>query len=512
MGRAKKAVLAYSGGVDTSVCIPYLKNEWGVEEVITFAADLGQGDELEPIRQKALDSGASQSIVGDLIEPFIRDFAFPAIRANALYEGRYPLSTALARPLIARRLVEIAREVGADAVAHGCTGKGNDQVRFDVAIGALAPDLKVLTPAREWGMSREETIAYGERCGIPSPVSKKSPYSIDLNLLGRSIEAGPLEDPNVEPPEEIYALTVSVDAAPEQPQVVEIGFENGNPVSIDGERLDPVSLIRRANALAGSHGYGRLDMIENRVVGIKSREIYETPGLLLLIQAHQELESLTLAADVLRSKRQLEMQWADLVYQGLWFGPLKDALDGFMDRTQTTVNGVVRLRLHKGTATVTGRGSADSSLYVPEMASNGSEDQFDHRAAEGFILRLGSADSTLVSIPAPFKLSAAASAGVWEASGPEDARRCPVLSFQTGLVAVAQYLLVQAVHSAVDNALSRVPSAVETSFQTGLEAHRAILRKFLPAVRVPRSVADKHSIDQPVQPVGSIGALELGAA
>ena len=385
MGRAKKVVLAYSGGVDTSVCIPYLKQEWGVDEVITFAADLGQGDELEPIRLKALDAGASQSIVGDLIQPFIEEFAFPAIRANALYEGRYPLSTALARPLIARRLVEVAREVGADAVAHGCTGKGNDQVRFDVAIAALAPDLKVLTPAREWGMSREETIAYGERCGIPAPVSKKSPYSIDLNLLGRSVEAGPLEDPMVAPPEEVFAMSVSVDAAPSQAQEIEIGFEAGNPVSIDGVRLAPVELIREANRLAGMHGIGRLDMIENRVVGIKSREIYETPGLLLLIQAHQELESLTLAADVLRTKRQLEMQWADLVYQGLWFGPLKEALDGFMDRTQTHVNGTVRLRLHKGNAIVTGRRSSDSSLYVPEMASYGSDDQFDHRAAEGFI-------------------------------------------------------------------------------------------------------------------------------
>jgi argininosuccinate synthase len=385
MGRAKKVVLAYSGGVDTSVCIPYLKQEWGVDEVITFAADLGQGDELEPIRLKALDAGASQSIVGDLIQPFIEEFAFPAIRANALYEGRYPLSTALARPLIARRLVEVAREVGADAVAHGCTGKGNDQVRFDVAIAALAPDLKVLTPAREWGMSREQTIAYGEGCGIPAPVSKKSPYSIDLNLLGRSVEAGPLEDPMVAPPEEVFAMSVSVDAAPSQHQEIEIGFEAGNPVSIDGVRLAPVELIREANRLAGMHGIGRLDMIENRVVGIKSREIYETPGLLLLIQAHQELESLTLAADVLRTKRQLEMQWADLVYQGLWFGPLKEALDGFMDRTQTHVNGTVRLRLHKGNAIVTGRGSSDSSLYVPEMASYGSEDQFDHRAAEGFI-------------------------------------------------------------------------------------------------------------------------------
>ena len=385
MGRAKKVVLAYSGGVDTSVCIPYLKQEWGVEEVITFAADLGQGDELEPIRLKALEAGASQSMVGDLIQPFIEEFAFPAIRANALYEGRYPLSTALARPLIARRLVEVAREVGADAVAHGCTGKGNDQVRFDVAIAALAPDLKVLTPAREWGMSREETIAYGERCGIPAPVSKKSPYSIDLNLLGRSVEAGPLEDPMVAPPEEVFAMSVSVDAAPAQGQEIEIGFEGGNPVSIDGVRLAPVELIREANRLAGMHGIGRLDMIENRVVGIKSREIYETPGLLMLIQAHQELESLTLAADVLRTKRQLEMQWADLVYQGLWFGPLKEALDGFMDRTQAHVNGVVRLRLHKGNAIVTGRASSDSSLYVPEMASYGSDDQFDHRAAEGFI-------------------------------------------------------------------------------------------------------------------------------
>ena len=383
MGRANKVVLAYSGGVDTSVCIPYLKQEWGVQEVITFAADLGQGDELEPIRQKALDAGASQSLVGDLVQPFIEEFAFPAIRANALYEGRYPLSTALARPLIARRLVEVAREVGADAVAHGCTGKGNDQVRFDVAIAALAPDLKVLTPAREWGMSREETIAYGERCGIPAPVSKKSPYSIDLNLLGRSIEAGPLEDPMVAPPEEVFAMTAAVADTPDAAEEIEIRFEAGNPVAINGVALEPVAMIREANRLAGTHGIGRLDMIENRVVGIKSREIYETPGL--LFQAHQELESLTLAADVLRSKRQLEMQWADLVYQGLWFGPLKDALDGFMDRTQQHVNGVVRLRLHKCTATVIGRSSSESSLYVPAMASYGSDDQFDHRAAEGFI-------------------------------------------------------------------------------------------------------------------------------
>ncbi|BEV35373.1 argininosuccinate synthase [Synechococcus sp. M16CYN] len=385
MGRAKKVVLAYSGGVDTSVCIPYLKQEWGVDDVITFAADLGQGDELELIRQKALDAGASQSLVSDLIKPFIEEFAFPAIRANALYEGRYPLSTALARPLIAKRLVEIAREVGADAVAHGCTGKGNDQVRFDVAIASLAPDLKVLAPAREWGMSRAETIAYGERFGIPAPVSKKTPYSVDLNLLGRSIEAGPLEDPMVAPSEEIFTMTRSVTDALDASEEIEISFKSGNPVFINDQRLDPVAMVREANRLAGNHGIGRLDIIEDRVVGIKSREIYETPGLLLLIQAHQELESLTLAADVLRSKRQLEMQWADLVYQGLWFGPLKEALDGFMDCTQQPVNGVVRLRLHKGNAIVTGRSSSGSSLYVPEMASYDGRDRFNHQAAEGFV-------------------------------------------------------------------------------------------------------------------------------
>ncbi len=381
----KKVVLAYSGGVDTSVCIPYLKKEYGVEEVITFAADLGQGDELEPIRRKAIDAGASDSLVDDLIQPFIEDFAFPAIRANALYEGRYPLSTALARPLIASRLVQVAREIGADAVAHGCTGKGNDQVRFDVAIGSLAPDLRVLTPAREWGMSREETITYGERFGIPAPVSKKSPYSIDLNLLGRSVEAGSLEDPMTPPPEEVFEMTSSIDEAPENPQEIEISFKDGNPISINGESLDPVALIRKANSIAGIHGFGRIDIIEDRVVGIKSREIYETPGLLLLIKAHQEIESLTLSADVLRLKSQLEREWANLVYQGLWFSSLKHALDGFFERTQSQVNGSVKLRLHKGNAIVIGRCSDANSLYIPDMATYGSDDEFDHQAAKGFI-------------------------------------------------------------------------------------------------------------------------------
>ena len=385
MGKVKKVVLAYSGGVDTSVCIPYLKKEYGVEHVIAFAADLGQGDELEAIKKKAISAGASDSLIGNLVKPFIEDFAFPAIRSNALYQGRYPLSTALARPLIAKKLVEIARELNADGVAHGCTGKGNDQVRFDVTIGSLAPELQLLTPAREWGMSREETIAYGERFGIVPPVSKKNPYSIDLNLLGRSIEAGPLEDPFEMPSEDVFALTSSVKASPEDPEIVEILFDNGFPVAIDGELLEPVELIKKANNLAGKHGFGRLDIIEDRVVGIKSREIYETPGLLLLIKAHQEIESLTLPADLLDTKSRLERQWADLVYKGFWFSPLKDALDGFISSSQKKVNGSVRIRLFKGNADVVGRKSSENSLYISDMSTYGNEDKFNHKSAEGFI-------------------------------------------------------------------------------------------------------------------------------
>ena len=385
MAIARKVVLAYSGGVDTSVCIPYLKKEYGVEEVIAFAADLGQGDELEKIKQKAISAGASESLIGNLIKPFVEDFAFPAIRSNALYQGKYPLSTALARPLIAKKLVEIARELKADGVAHGCTGKGNDQVRFDVTIGALAPDLQLLTPAREWGMSREETIAYGEKYGIVPPVSKQNPFSIDLNLLGRSIEAGPLEDPFEMPAEEVYGITSSISDSPNQPEMVEFLFENGNPVAINGERLEPVSLIQKANSLAGKHGFGRLDIIEDRVVGIKSREIYETPGLLLLIKAHQEIESLTLPADLLNTKFKLERQWADLVYQGFWFSPLKEALDGFINISQKQVNGIVRIRLYKGNADIIGRKSKNNSLYISNMSTYGSDDKFNHKSAEGFI-------------------------------------------------------------------------------------------------------------------------------
>jgi argininosuccinate synthase len=384
MGRAKKVVLAYSGGVDTSVCIPYLKQEWGIEEVITLAADLGQGDELEPIRAKALDSGASVSLVADAKATFIQNYAFPSIQANALYENRYPLSTALARPLIAKLLVDAAAEYGADAVAHGCTGKGNDQVRFDVSIAALNPNLKVLAPAREWGMSREQTIAYGEKFGIPSPVKKSSPYSIDRNLLGRSIEAGPLEDPWTEPLEEIYLMTKAIADTPNSPEYVEIGFEQGIPVTLDGVALSPVDLVDRLNQRVGNHGIGRIDMVENRLVGIKSREIYEAPALLVLIHAHRDLESLALTGDVSQYKRGIEETYSKLVYNGLWYSPLKQALDAFIQQTQARVTGSVRVKLFKGSANIVGRKSANS-LYTPDLATYGADDQFDHKAAEGFI-------------------------------------------------------------------------------------------------------------------------------
>ncbi len=384
MGRANKVVLAYSGGVDTSVCIPYLKEEWGVKEVITLAADLGQGEELGPIKEKALKSGAAISLVEDGQESFVKDYAFPAIAANSLYENRYPLSTALARPLIAKMLVEAAEKYGADAVAHGCTGKGNDQVRFDISIAALNPKLKILAPAREWGMSREQTIAYGERFGIKAPVKKSSPYSIDRNLLGRSIEAGPLEDPMTEPPEEVFVMTKAIVDTPNEPEYIEIGFDRGMPISINGKILEPVALINQLNEVVGKHGVGRIDMLENRIVGIKSREIYETPAILVLIQAHRDLESLTLTADVTQYKRGIEDTFSNLVYQGLWYSPLKQALDAFIEKTQERVSGTVRIKLFKGNATIVGRRS-ENSIYEPDLATYGAEDQFDHKAAEGFI-------------------------------------------------------------------------------------------------------------------------------
>ncbi len=388
MGHAKKVVLAYSGGVDTSVCIPYLKHEWGVEEVITLAADLGQGDELEAVREKALKSGASESLVADVKLSFVKDYAFGAIQANALYENRYPLGTSLARPLIAKILVETAEKYGADAIAHGCTGKGNDQVRFDIAVAALNPNIKILAPAREWGMSREQTIAYGEKFGIPSPVKKSSPYSIDRNLLGRSIEAGVLEDPATEPPEEIYLMTKEISHTPDEPEYIEIGFTRGIPTTLNGEPKSPVDLIEQLNLVAGNHGIGRIDMIENRVVGIKSREIYEAPAMFVLIQAHRDLESLTLTSDVTHYKRGIEETYSQIVYNGLWYSPLKAALDAFIQKTQERVSGSVRVKLFKGNAFIVGR-SSENSLYTPDLATYGAEDKFNNKAAEGFIYICG---------------------------------------------------------------------------------------------------------------------------
>ena len=384
MGRAERVVLAYSGGVDTTVCIPYLKNEFGVKEVITLAADLGQGEDLEPIRQKALKAGASESLVVDAKEALVKRYAIPAIKANALYENRYPLSTALARPLIAKLLVEAADQCGADAVAHGCTGKGNDQVRFDVSIGALNPDLKVLAPAREWGMSREEAIAYGESFGLTFAVKKSSPYSIDYNLLGRSIEAGPLENPWTEPLEEVFAMTKAIADTPDEPEYVEIEFTTGEPTALNGEAMELTTLLQKLNGIAGGHGFGRIDMIENRLVGIKSREIYEAPALLLLIAAHQDLESLTLTADVTQYKRSIEETYSRLVYNGLWYSPLKSSLDAFVEHTQEYVSGSVRIKLHKGNAQIVGRQS-ENALYSEALATYGADDSFDHRSAEGFI-------------------------------------------------------------------------------------------------------------------------------
>ena len=392
MVAVKKVVLAYSGGVDTSICIPYLKNKYDVSEVIAYIADLGQGDDLNLVKKKALDSGASEAFIGNLVESFIENYAYPAIRANALYLGKYPLSTALARPLIAENLVATARSCDAIAVAHGCTGKGNDQVRFDLAINALGPDLEIITPAREWKMSREEAISYGEKFGIPAPVSKKSPYSIDVNLLGRSVEAGYLEDPMRPPSDDVFEMTASIQEAPDISEEVEIEFKNGYPFKLGGENLKSIELIKSANILAGKHGFGRIDMIEDRVVGIKSREIYETPGLLLLIKAHKELESITLSPEVIDFKEFIEKKWSQLVYQGFWFGPLKEALDSFIESTQKNVNGIVKIRLHKGNAIIVGRNSSNNSLYREDLATYSHDDSFNHENAKGFIYMWGMAN------------------------------------------------------------------------------------------------------------------------
>lgn len=384
MSRARKVVLAYSGGVDTTACIPYLKHEMGCETVIAMTADLGQGEELGPIQEKALEAGADVSLVVDVRETFIRDYGFPALKANALYDGRYPLSSALGRPLIGNLLVQMAHEYGCDGVAHGCTGKGNDQVRLDLTVTLLDSSLQILAPAREWGFSRAETVAYSESYGIPSHVTKEKPWAIDLNLLGRNVEAGLIEDLSWEPTEEIWALTCSPQDAPNTPQYVDITFDRGYPVAVNGEHLDPVSLIETLNKIGGENAIGRIDMLENRVVGIKSREIYEAPAQMILLRAHEELEALTLPADVMKTKRALEISYSQLIYDGLWHSHLKRSLDAFIDVTQETVTGEIRLKLYKGGMTVARR-AASQSLYRIDLVTYGSDCTFNLDSAKGFI-------------------------------------------------------------------------------------------------------------------------------
>jgi len=378
-----KVVLAYSGGLDTSVAIKWLQERHNFK-VITLTLDIGNVRDLEAIRRKALDIGAEKAIVVDAKETFVNSFVFPALQADAIYEKKYPLATALGRPLIAQFLVEMARKEGAVAVAHGCTGKGNDQVRIDVSVTALAPELKVIAPAREWKMSREETIEYAQAHNIPVPVTKTSPYSIDENLWGRSIECGVLEDPWSEPPEDAFAWTRPLHRTPDQPTYVEIGFEQGIPVSVNGEKLDGVTLIQRLHLLAGEHGVGRIDHVENRLVGIKSREVYEAPAATVLLQAHQALEDLVLSKEQLRFKAKVAMEYADLIYNGLWFTAMREDLAAYIESTQRYVTGNVRVKLFKGTCQIVGRRSP-YSLYELSLATYDKGDAFDQSASPGFI-------------------------------------------------------------------------------------------------------------------------------
>ncbi len=381
----EKVVLAYSGGLDTSVCVKWLKEEKGLD-VITYSADLG-GDEInaDEIRRKALATGASKAVIEDLRDVFLEDYVLKALKAGASYEGKYLLATALGRPLIARRVAEIAREEGAAFVSHGCTGKGNDQVRFEVAFAALAPELKVIAPLREWDLkTREEEIEYALKHNIPVSVTKKSPYSIDMNIWGVSIECGVLEDPWEEPPFDAYKLTSPSERAPSDPAYVEIDFRGGAPSGINGNELALADLVKELNLLGGRHGVGRVDMVENRLVGIKSREIYESPAGTILHSAHSALEDIVLDRETSHFKGGIGARYGEIVYYGLWYSPLREALDSFIDSTQKNVNGTVRLKLYKGVCSVVGRKSPDS-IYDEGLATYAEGDTFDHSAAEGFI-------------------------------------------------------------------------------------------------------------------------------
>ncbi|MFL0363379.1 argininosuccinate synthase [Pseudobacillus sp. 179-B 2D1 NHS] len=378
----KKVVLAYSGGLDTSVAIPWLKDKG--YDVVACCLDVGEGKDLAFVKEKALQVGAVASYMIDAKEEYANEYALLALQGHTLYEGKYPLVSALSRPLIAKKLVEVAEKENAVAVAHGCTGKGNDQVRFEVSIKALNPNLEVLAPVRDWKWSREEEIEYAKQNNIPIPINLDSPFSIDQNLWGRSNECGILEDPWAAPPEEAYDLTASLENTPDVPEIIEIQFEQGVPVALNGQNYSLAQLILELNEIAGKHGVGRIDHVENRLVGIKSREVYECPGAMTLILAHKELEDLTLVKEMAHFKPVIEKKLTELIYEGLWFSPLKKALEAFLKQTQQFVTGTVRVKLFKGHAIVEGRKS-EYSLYDEKLATYTTEDQFDHEAAVGFI-------------------------------------------------------------------------------------------------------------------------------
>ena len=381
----EKVVLAYSGGLDTSVCLKWLQVEKGFD-VIAVCGNVGQDEnDLAAVKQKAIDMGAVASFAVDMREEYANEYVTLAIAANGLYENSYPLLSALSRPLLSKHMVEVAHAFGAKYVAHGCTGKGNDQVRFETSIKALDPSIEIVAPVREWNLhSREEEMEWAKAHGVPVPTTKKSPYSIDDNLWGRAIECGVLEDPWCEPPADIWTLTADAQSAPDQPEYLEIGFEAGVPRSLNGEEMGLVDMIKIINVKAGTHGCGRLDMVENRLVGVKSRECYEVPAAQVIINAHKALETLCLDRETQHYKLGIEQKWATAVYEGLWYSPLKEALDSFCASTQACVTGTVKVKLYKGSSTVVGRKSP-YSLYDFGLASYGAQDTFNHEAAKGFI-------------------------------------------------------------------------------------------------------------------------------
>lgn len=382
--KPQKIVLAYSGGLDTSIILKWLIEKYQCP-VVAFCADIGQEEDWEAVREKGLSTGASEVVIRDLKEEFVKDFVFPALKGNAIYEGGYLLGTALARPLIAREQIRVAREYGADAVAHGATGKGNDQVRFELTYMALAPELKIIAPWREWEFKgREDLMAFAEKHGIPVPVTREKPYSIDANLFHTSYEGGILEDPWQEPPEDMFQMTTSPEKGPDKPEYLEIDFEEGIPVAINGEKLSPAQLLRKLNEIAGRHGVGRVDMVENRFVGIKSRGVYETPGGTVLHLAHRALEHLTMDREVMHFRDGLIPRFAELIYYGFWFSPEMEAMRALIDETQKNVTGTVRLKLYKGSAQVVGRKSPNS-LYLKELATFEADTLYNQKDAEGFI-------------------------------------------------------------------------------------------------------------------------------